>query len=131
MPTPGAPPQYTYTMEKAWAYVEEVWSREGCEIAGQEGFAAVHALAVKMAHPPLPIFAYLLVICCLLCNGATVPLWGTAAPVVAWLLNINYSQTRKSGLTSLAERAGAKVDEILRKKAAARTSFCDLRLYGY
>ena len=43
---------------------------------------------------------YLLACCSLLSDGATLRVWGHAAPIVVWVLNCNYSQTRKSSLIS-------------------------------
>ena len=41
-------------------------------------------------------------------------LWGKWAPIILWTLNVNYSQTRKSGLTMLAERQAQRTDEKLK-----------------
>ena len=106
--------QYLPTMKKAQEYVDEQWSTSGQEIAGTTGFRAVHLEGVRASHPPLPIFLYLLAGCSLMSNGAALSVWGSLWPVVIWVVNCNYSQTRKSALTGLADRIAAVVDEHIR-----------------
>ena len=48
---------------------------------------------------------YLLGTAVLSSNGPKLLCWGRWVPVIIWCLNVNYSQTRKSGLTGLIEKA--------------------------
>ena len=43
-------------------------------------------------------------------NGVKMGLWGKYSPLVIWTINCNFSQTRKSGLTNLAEMASMHID---------------------
>ena len=110
MSQPNAPKQYLSTMQKVSDYVTEQWARSGEEIAGKNGFRAVHLEGVRASHPPLPIFCYLLAMCGLLSNGSRLLIWGAAWPIVLWVLNCNYSQTRKSSLTGLCDRIAGVID---------------------
>ena len=102
---PNDPPeQYTLLMDGIWKHVDEQWKAVGKHLAGEKGYTAIHLQSVRLAHPPLPIFLYLLGCAVLASNGAQVVLFGSLAPVAIWILNVNYSQTRKSGLTGLAEK---------------------------
>ncbi len=103
-------------MKKAWAFVAEAWAKHGPCIAGGRGFKAIQYQSVRMSHPPLPIFMYLLALCVVCSNGATMQVFGTLAPLALWILNVNYSQTRKSCLTMLAEKICAKVDRYIAKQ---------------
>ena len=107
----SAHPQYLDEFKAVWEYVDAQWKSCGKRILGQRGFHAVEALSVKLSHAPLPIFLYLLAGCVMCSNGATVTLWGSAAPISFWFINCNYSQTRKSGLTKLAETVAQVVDQ--------------------
>ena len=62
-----------------------------------------------------PAFLYLLSCCILSTNGARLKLFGRWRPIVLWTLSTNFSQTRKSGLTSVAETACRRVDEKLKQ----------------
>ena len=106
--------QYLPTMKKVQEYLDEQWSTSGQDIAGAEGFKAVHLEGVRASRPPLPIFLYLLASCSLMSNGAAVSVWGSLWPVVIWVVNCNYSQTRKSALTGLADRIASVVDGHVR-----------------
>ena len=112
------PPQYLTTMKAAWKFADGAWATHGPSIAG-EGYKAIHAHSVQMSHPPLPVFLYILACCVLLCNGATVYVWGKVVPIALWVFNVNYSQTRKSCLTRIAERFGEKVDGFVQQMVHA------------
>ena len=47
-------------------------------------------------------------------NGIKIGLWGKYSPLVMWSLNVNFSQTRKSGLTNVAETACMDIDAKLK-----------------
>lgn len=111
---PKGPKQYQETMKKVSDYITEQWARSGQDIAGEKGFKAVHLEGVRASHPPLPIFLYMLAVCSLLSNGAKLSIWGALWPLSLWVLNCNYSQTRKSSLTGLADRLASVVDEHVR-----------------
>jgi hypothetical protein len=116
--------QYTPLMDEIWKHVAEQWKAVGKHLAGEKGYKAIHLQSVRLAHPPLPIFMYLLGCVVLSSNGAQVVLFGSLAPVAIWILNVNYSQTRKSGLTGLTEKVAVRVDarsrEMLNKICAAK-----------
>ena len=106
--------QYLDEMKRVWVYVKTEWPKVGPKIAGSRGYRAVTLQSIRLAHPPLPIFMYLLGSTIMASNGTRVQLWGSLVPIVLWVLNVNYSQTRKSGLTSLAEKIAAQVDATVR-----------------
>ena len=106
--------KYLETMKAVWKHVEEQWQVAGKRILGTNGFDAVQMLSVKLSHAPLPIFMYLLGACVLSSNGAVVRLWGVWSPIALWVINVNYSQTRKSGLTKLADKTASVIDERVR-----------------
>ena len=108
--------QYLDEMKAVWAHVSAEWVRVGKEIAGPTGYNAVMAQSVRLSHHALPIFMYLLASTVIASSGIQIHLWGKAVPVVLWLLNVNYSQTRKSGLTMLAEKVAGVVDNNLRRE---------------
>ena len=122
----GKKEQYLDLFKEVWKHLDEQWAKVGKTIAGTTGYKAVHLQSVKLAHPPLPIFMYLLGCSVLASNGAQVHLWGRWAPIALWILNVNYSQTRKSGLTTLAERIATRIDVKLNE------SLCetDLQIKG-
>ena len=57
---PAKAPQYMDTMKVVWEHTHAEWRKVGAQIAGRNGFRAVHAYSTKLAHPPLPVFMYLL-----------------------------------------------------------------------
>ena len=110
-----SPPQYLDTMKKAWQHVSDQWPKVGERIAGPAGHAAVNYESVKRSHPPFPIMMAMLAGCVILTNGATLMIWGTAAPLAIWVLNVNYPQTRKSTLGSIVERMAKFADAHVRE----------------
>ena len=80
---------------------------------GETPFRAMRLQSVKVAHPEMPIFATLLSTLPSLINGATVNIWGSHDPIVCCCFNVNHSQTRKSRLTSMAEKMHESVDEAM------------------
>ena len=84
-------------------YVKKQWSECGRTIAGERGYAAVHLQSVRKSHPAFPIFMVALAGCVVCCNGARLRLWGSLAPIVPWVINCSYTQTRKSGLAGIVE----------------------------
>ena len=79
--------QYMDTLKSGWAHVASEWAKVGPNIAGPNGYRAAHVHAVRLAHPPLPVFMYLLSCTLLACNGPRVMVWGSLAPIVLWVLN--------------------------------------------
>lgn len=109
------PKQYVETMEEAYKYVKQEWESSGWRLLGNRGFCAVHVQSVRKSHPPLPIFMNALAGTVLASNGAMLRLWGSKVPIALWVVNINYSQTRKSGLGAIAEVYAATADSKVRK----------------
>ena len=85
------------------------------KLLGARGFCAVHVQSVRKSHPALPIFMNALAGLVVASNGAMLRLWGTTMPLALWVVNINYSQTRKSGLSAIAELYTAAADQRMRK----------------
>jgi len=106
-------PQYQDVMERCGKYADSAWKEHGQFIAGLKGYQATHLQAVRFSHPPFPVFSYLLASCIPLSNGSLIKLWGNWSPVSLWVLNVNYSQTRKSCLTTMAENMVGPVDQAL------------------
>ena len=73
----------------------------------------MYRACASLIHP-LPIFMNALAGTVLASNGAMVDLWGVAAPIALWVVNVNYSQTRKSGLASILESYASVVDQHVR-----------------
>ena len=111
----GKPKQYMATMMEAFEYVEREWAAAGRAILGERGFCAVHIQSVRKAHPALPVCMQALVGTVTAANGCMVELWGAPMPVALWVVNVNYSQTRKSGLSSISEVYASAVDGRVRK----------------
>ena len=88
---------------------------------------AVHVQSVRKSHPSLPIFMYALAGTVACSNGACLRLWGALSPLALWVINCNYSQTRKSGLASIAEdqRVRRAFRDILSRKTKAREGAVD------
>ena len=107
--------QYFETMEQAYQYVEREWQTSGWTILGHRGYCAVHVQSVRKSHPGLPIFMNALAGTVLASNGAMLQLWGCAMPISVWVVNVNYSQTRKSGLGAIAEVYASAVDKEVRQ----------------
>ena len=99
-------------MHRGWSWLREQWSLHGGSIAGHVGFQAVSALSARLSHPPVPIFMYLLAALGTLSTGASINVWGSPMPIAIWVLNVNYSQTRKSQLTALMESLCSKADAM-------------------
>ena len=102
-------------MTNVYTYVQKEWAASGQRILGERGHAAIHLQSVRKSHPALPIFLYALVGVVVASNGALLRIWGGLSPVALWILNINYSQTRKSGLASIAEVFASVADQHVRK----------------
>ena len=109
------PKQYVETMEEAYSYVQREWESSGWKLLGTRGFCAVHVQSVRKSHPALPIFMNALAGLVVASNGAMLRLWGAKMPLALWVVNINYSQTRKSGLSAIAEVYAAAADQRMRK----------------
>ena len=102
-------------MEEAYTYVQREWESSGWTLLGNRGFCAVHVQSVRKSHPALPIFMNALAGLVVASNGAMLRLWGSTTPLALWVVNINYSQTRKSGLSAIAEVYAAAADRRMRK----------------
>ena len=102
-------------MNEAFQHVHREWTAAGETILGKRGFCAVHIQSVRKAHPALPVFMQALVGTVTSSNGAMLELWGSRMPIAIWVININYSQTRKSGLAGISETYAAAVDRCVRK----------------
>ena len=107
--------QYVSTMSEVFQCVKTQWTECGRTIAGERGFAAVHLQSVCKAHPAFPIFVIGLAGCVVCSNGAGLRLWGSLAPIVLWVINCNYPQTRKSGLGAVVEVFAPVADKRVRK----------------
>ena len=92
---------------------DRIYAIEHPHRTGATPFRAVRLQSVKVAHPEMPIFATLLSTLPSLINGATVNIWGSHDPIVCCCFNVNHSQTRKSRLTSMAEKMHESVDEAM------------------
>ena len=85
---------------------------------GARGFCAVHVQSVRKSHAAFPIFMNALAILAGLVvasNGAMLRLWGATMPLALWVVNLNHSQTRKSGLSAIAEVYAPAADQRMRK----------------
>ena len=94
-------------------YADSAWKEHGQFIAGLKGYQATHLQAVRFSHPPFPVFSYLLASCIPLSHGSLIKLWGNWSPVSLCVLNVNYSQTRKSCLTFMAEHIVGPANQAL------------------
>ena len=92
---------------------DRIYAIEHPHRTGETPFRATRLQSVKVAHPEMPIFATLLSTLPALINGATVNIWGSHDPIVCCCFNVNHSQTRKSRLTSMAEKMHESVDEAM------------------
>ena len=117
---------------------DRIYAIEHPHRTGEIPFRATRLQSVKVAHPEMPIFATLLSTLPALINGATVNIWGSHDPIVCCCFNVNHSHTRKSRLTSMAEKMHESVDEamlelyktIFEEKALMLTCVCCITLHS-
>ena len=102
-------------MHSVQGKADREWATHSGEIAGVDGAKAVQLLAAQMSVPPFPLFSTMLSTIPSLANGATVKLWSEHEPISIASWNVNFSQTRKSRITKVAERMHAPVDTRVAK----------------
>ena len=93
--------QYLAAMKSIWDTVDKTW--DPCRLLTQLGHQFCQTWAVRASHHEFPYALNMLSLMCPLTNGARVSIFPTSpSPLVAFTINVNYSQTRKSSVTSAA-----------------------------
>ncbi|CAK9082039.1 Uncharacterized protein SCF082_LOCUS39015 [Durusdinium trenchii] len=107
--------EYLPAMKKIWDAVGKMW--QPADILTAKGHQMCQTWAVRASHPEYPYALHLLSMMAPLTNGAAVQIFPTASsPLVAFGINVNYSQTRKSSCTSHADSITRVLDSHVRQK---------------
>ena len=101
-------------LDRVQSTADNMWRDHRNKIAGAKGTSACRHLSALNSHPEFPIFATALATMPALGNGITVNLWGEEEPLSMTLLNVNYSQTRRSRLGKRSEKMNRAVDAYIR-----------------
>ena len=75
-------------MKEVGEFADRQWRAKGKYIAGENGYMGMEYQSVKMAHPPLPIFACALGSLPAMSNGLCVNLWGQPDPLCVAMMNV-------------------------------------------
>lgn len=114
MPNDGVE-QHLPLFKNIWKEVETMF--RPLDILTKKGYAFVQTWAIKAAHPTLPYVMQFLCLLASLANGASARMFPNGgSPLFLCFFNVNYSQTRKSSLTAMADRIGDHLDEIVRQR---------------
>ncbi|CAK9033567.1 unnamed protein product [Durusdinium trenchii] len=107
--------EYLPAMKKIWDAVGKMW--QPADILTAKGHQMCQTWAVRASHPEYPYALHLLSMMAPLTNGAAVQIFPTASsPLVAFGINVNYSQTQKSSCTSHADSITRVLDSHVRQK---------------
>ena len=109
--------QYLPAMKCIWEAVDKLW--KPADVLTPLGHHFCQMWAVRAAHPEFPYALHMLTCMCALVNGARVAIFPTSAsPLVAFSLNVNYSQTRKSSMTAHADQVTQELDKVVAERVA-------------
>ena len=90
--------QYLNVMKAMWDLVDKHF--DPVKVLTPDGHRLVQTYRLKAAHHDLPYVMHFLATLCSLVNGAKTPWFpNSASPLFLMVLNINYTQKRKSSLT--------------------------------
>lgn len=109
--------QYLTAMKSMWDTVDALWKPAG--LLTQLGHQFCQTWAVRAAHHEFPYALNMLSLMCPLTNGARVSIFPTSpSPLVAFTINVNYSQTRKSSMTSFADSITRELDKVVQNQVS-------------
>ena len=111
--------QYLPAMKSMWDTVDRLW--QPAQILTDAGHHFCQAWAARASHPEFPYAVHMLALMCPLTNGGRVAIFPTApSPLVAFTINCNYAQTRKSSMTSHSDQAMKPLDDLIREKVQSQ-----------
>ena len=117
MPAQDVERQYLPAMKLMWDEVDRLF--EPVRILTPAGHHFAQTYAARAAHAEFPYAVHLLSLMCPLSNGARVAVFPTSpSPLVAFCVNVNYAQTRKSSMTAHADAITRDLDLSVHKQVA-------------
>ena len=110
--------QYLTAVKSMWDTVDKLWDPP--RLLTQLGHQFCQTWAVRAAkHHEFPYALNMLSLMCPLTNGARVSIFPTSpSPLVAFTINVNYSQTRKSSVTSFADSITRELDKVVQNRVS-------------
>ena len=113
--------QYLNVMKAMWDIVDQHF--DPIKVLTPQGHRLVQTYSLKAAHHELPYTMHFLAMLCSLANGAKTS-WSpnSASPLFLMVLNVNYTQTRKSSLTGNGDEFGDHLDAVTRDVVASKAA---------
>jgi len=109
--------QYLTAVKSMWDTVDKLWDPP--RLLTQLGYQFCQTWAVRAAHHEFPYALNMLSLMCPLTSGARVSIFPTSpSPLVAFTINVNYSQTRKSSVTSFADSITRELDKVVQHRVS-------------
>ena len=97
--------EFLNVTKKMWDIVDKHF--DPVAVLGKEGHNLIQTYSIKAAHPELPYVLHFLSMMCSLSNGAQVTWFpNSPSPMFLMVLNVNYTQTRKSSITGNGDNFG-------------------------
>ena len=107
--------QYLPAMKNMWDTVERLW--KPAHVLTEAGHHFCQTWAARAAHPDFPYALHMLALMCPLTNGGRASIFPTSpSPLVAFTMNCNYAQTRKSSMTSHSDQTMKPLDDLVRQR---------------
>ena len=111
--------QHLDVMKAMWDTVDKFFDSKF--VLTEAGHNLIQTYSIKAAHHELPYVMHFLAMMCSLVNGAKTPWFpSNASPMFLFVLNVNYTQTRKSSLTGNGDEFGDRLDAVVRDVVAAK-----------
>ena len=105
--------QYLSVMKVMWDIVEKHF--DPVKVLTAPGHSLIQTYSIKASHHELPYVMHFLAMMCALVNGAKTNWFpNNASPMFLMVLNVNYTQTRKSSLTDNGDDFGDQLDKVVR-----------------
>ncbi|OLQ15341.1 hypothetical protein AK812_SmicGene385 [Symbiodinium microadriaticum] len=121
MPSQDVERQYLPAMKLMWEEVDRLF--DPVRILGRTGHHLAQTYCTRAAHAEFPYTMHLLSMMCPLSNGARVAVFPTSpSPLVAFCVNVNYAQTRKSSMTAHADGITRELDLAIQQQVTERVS---------
>ena len=110
--------RYLPAMKSMWHAVDKLW--DPCCALTATGHHFCQTWAVRAAHHEFPYALNMLSLMCPPTNGAKVATFPTSpSPLAAFAISVNYSQTRKSSMTSFADSITRELDKVAQLRVNA------------
>jgi len=106
-------------MKTMWDIVDKHF--DPVYVLSPAGHRLVQTYSLKAAHHELPYVMHFLAIMCSLVNGAKSQWFpNSSSPMFLMVLNVNYTQTRKSSLTGNGDNFGDQLDAFVKAVVSAK-----------